>query len=208
MQPKSEFRPTQLLQLSNKYNVLYTERQDTEVPRQFYCVDGRVVEESQKDSAITEATSNGIAPVPLLLTSKRLRKPRIKQAYWAEPFQVPDDYCVVKKKKYAKGVYSTYGRGIQCLTTRSLNTASVLNETNTVLTLTYRMFLEENVTCIQSAKRMYHVLQKFFSNRENVFGTSKFVRQYLRVLSIMLRMAKQSAKLPGRPLRGKCLERP
>jgi len=140
--------------------------------------------------------------IPVRNPKRNLNDSKVR-GHWLEPFRTRSDYCVVRKKFYKKGVNeSPTGCGIEFLDPRSLNTAKVLKGTFDVLTLTRIMISEESQYWWKSAKRVYQSVQSFFSKREDVFGTSKFVRQMLGIISITMRITHSTAMPSGRPHRG------
>jgi hypothetical protein len=85
-----------------------------------------------------------------------------------------------------------------CHSTRTLNVAELLKGTFDTLTDLQRLCCCFSVTAGKSVLQTYHRIQRFFSNRKDIFGSSKFVKQMLRVISITLRIARAS-KTTGSP---------
>jgi len=108
--------------------------------------------------------------------------------HYVEPQSLPSQTFCPKKKVYAQ-IRAKGQHGIPVTDLGSLYVAKLLKSIYDVTTCVH--LLSRNARCkreIKIAKRWFHVLLRYVSQREDIFGQSKFVRQSLKVLSITLRL--------------------
>jgi hypothetical protein len=108
--------------------------------------------------------------------------------HYVEPQSLPSETFCPRKKIYAQ-IRASSSHGIPVTELGTLYVAKLLKSIYDVTICIH--LLCRNARCpreIKIAKRWFHVLLRYVSQREDIFGTSKFVRQSLKVLSITLRL--------------------
>jgi hypothetical protein len=110
--------------------------------------------------------------------------------HYVEPQALPSETYSPRKKIYSQ-VRSTKGAGIPVTDLGSVYVAKLSKSVYDVITCTHLLCRNAKLKCeIKTAVRWFHTLRRYFSQREDIFGNSRFVRQSLRVLSITLRLTK------------------
>lgn len=108
--------------------------------------------------------------------------------HYVEPQRLPSQAYSPRKKIYAQ-IRATGTSGIPTLDLGSLYVTKLLKSTYDVMTCAHLLCRNARVKCeLIAARRWFHILRRYFSHRDDIFGNSKFVRQSLRVLSITLRL--------------------
>jgi len=134
--------------------------------------------------------TNRLAEKSIYLSKKPGPKP--VPTYWVEPVRLRPDFCEVKKKQYKRGLpRGSTGYGIEFHTTRTLNSCKVLQGTYNVLTDMQILSIDMTVNDYRDVLHRYNRLRRFFLSEVDIFGTSRVVRQYLKVISITLRLTKR-----------------
>jgi len=107
--------------------------------------------------------------------------------HYVEPQRLPAETYSPRKKIYSQVRAS--GTGFPVRDLGSLYVAKLSKSVYDVTTCIHLLCRNARLKCeIVAAKRWFHILRRWLSLREDIFGSSKFVRQSLRVLSITLRL--------------------
>jgi hypothetical protein len=115
------------------------------------------------------------------------------EIHFVEPQRLPANFCERRRLQYRK-LEPQSGSGIP-VPVGQLGTLNVARLSKSVFdVILYTQLLCRNVYNSREKKiavQSFHELRRFLSSRKEVFGTSRFVRQSLKVISITLRLSKR-----------------
>lgn len=108
-----------------------------------------------------------------------------------EPERLPADFLEVRRKRYCR-LSPSKDTGIEV--PEELLGSKVVG---TVCKYTFDSLIYTHLLCrnvydsheLKVAKRSYHETRRYFASKKQVFGTSRFVRQTMKVISITLRLS-------------------
>lgn len=114
----------------------------------------------------------------------------VPEIHKVEPARLPADFCEVKKKQYTQLKPGKTGFKVPKEQLGTLVVAKVAKGIFDAITCAQLLCSNAyNMHELKLAKRAYHATRRFISSRDDILGTSTFVRQSMKVLSITLRFA-------------------